>query len=155
MKPVLPRVRIPCSSSYSSVVGKKCFSSANKNTCNRLTLHRAFSASDTTSTNSSIRVSNNEQISSINKIKDVYGVYSELSKARLSMLVVASGSAGFLLGGAPVALDTLSAVTLGTALSACAANTFNQVYEIRTDAKMKRTRRRPLPCKDFYILIFS
>ena len=34
---------------------------------------------------------------------------------------------------------------LGTTLAACSANTFNQVYEIKTDSLMKRTQGRPLP----------
>jgi|GEM_PF-185733 len=72
-------------------------------------------------------------------------VYAQLSKARLSALVVLSSSAGFLLAGGPIAVDTLAAVTIGTTLQACAANTFNQVYEIKTDGMMGRTRLRPLP----------
>ncbi|GBG28757.1 Protoheme IX farnesyltransferase, mitochondrial [Hondaea fermentalgiana] len=78
-------------------------------------------------------------------LRDLGKVYAQLSKARLSMLVVLSGTAGFLLAGAPVAVDTLAALTVGTAMHASAANTFNQVYERKTDALMKRTCARPLP----------
>jgi len=94
---------------------------------------------------SSVPVTSRSLILSLEDAQRLSGIYSELSKARLSMLVVASGSAGFLLAGAPVALDSLAAVTVGTAFCACAANTFNQVYERKTDRLMKRTRRRPLP----------
>jgi len=72
-------------------------------------------------------------------------IYAQLSKARLSSLVVLSSSAGFLLAGAPVAVDSLVGVSLGTAMCAAAANTFNQVYERNTDKLMKRTCARPLP----------
>lgn len=72
-------------------------------------------------------------------------VYSQLSKARLSSLVVMSAGAGFLLAGTPVAVDTLAALCVGTYLTAFSANTFNQLYERHTDKLMKRTRARPLP----------
>ena len=71
--------------------------------------------------------------------------YSELCKARLSSLVVVTSGAGFLLAGHPVDWPTFFAATGGTALAAAAANTFNQVYEARTDALMHRTMGRPLP----------
>ena len=69
----------------------------------------------------------------------------ELSKARLSALVVLTSGAGFLLAGGPVDACALAAVTGGTALAACSANTWNQLREIETDALMHRTRGRPLP----------
>ena len=72
-------------------------------------------------------------------------IYSQLSKARLSSLVVMTTSAGFLMAGTPIGWSGLAAVSLGTTLAACSANTFNQVYEIKTDSLMKRTRGRPLP----------
>ncbi|CAA2985344.1 protoheme IX farnesyltransferase, mitochondrial [Olea europaea subsp. europaea] len=69
--------------------------------------------------------------SSVLKAKDLadlakhYGrCYWELSKARLSMLVVATSGTGYILA---------------------AANSLNQVFEVNNDAKMKRTRHRPLP----------
>lgn len=72
-------------------------------------------------------------------------IYSQLSKARLSSLVVMTTSAGFLMAGTPISWSGLAAVSVGTTLAACSANTFNQVYEIKTDSLMKRTRGRPLP----------
>jgi protoheme IX farnesyltransferase len=71
--------------------------------------------------------------------------YAQLGKARLTSLVVASSSCGFLLAGAPVDAKGLAAVTVGVALQSFAANSFNQVYEVHTDALMNRTRARPLP----------
>ena len=71
--------------------------------------------------------------------------YAELSKARLSSLVVLTSGAGFLLAGSPVDWPACLAAVTGTTLAAAAANTFNQIYERKTDALMKRTMRRPLP----------
>ncbi|XP_020235359.1 protoheme IX farnesyltransferase, mitochondrial [Cajanus cajan] len=72
--------------------------------------------------------------------------YWELSKARLSMLVVATSGTGFVLGsGSAVDLSALSWTCLGTMMVAASANSLNQVFEINNDAKMKRTSRRPLP----------
>ena len=72
-------------------------------------------------------------------------IYPELSKYRLSALVVVTSAAGFLCAGAPIDLCSLVAVTTGTALCAASAGTFNQVLERFHDAKMLRTRLRPLP----------
>ena len=79
------------------------------------------------------------------KAKSWPGLLGELSKARLSALVVATTAGGFLLAGPPQSTLTLAAACGGTALCAASANTFNQVYEHKTDALMKRTRHRPLP----------
>ena len=73
---------------------------------------------------------------------------AELSKARLSALVVSTTAFGFLSVG-PAALQltslpTFAAASLGTALCASSAATFNQVFEVERDRKMKRTSNRPL-----------
>ncbi|KAK8599737.1 hypothetical protein V6N13_060439 [Hibiscus sabdariffa] len=72
--------------------------------------------------------------------------YWELSKARLSMLVVATSGTGYVLGsGNAVDLVGLCCTCAGTMMVAASANSLNQVFEINNDAKMKRTRLRPLP----------
>ncbi|KAJ4727297.1 protoheme IX farnesyltransferase, mitochondrial-like [Melia azedarach] len=72
--------------------------------------------------------------------------YWELSKARLSMLVVATSGTGFVLGsGSAVDIAGLCWTCTGTMMVAASANSLNQVFEISNDAKMKRTRLRPLP----------
>ncbi|CAM8926547.1 hypothetical protein QQ045_021611 [Rhodiola kirilowii] len=72
--------------------------------------------------------------------------YWELSKARLSMLVVATSGTGFVLGsGSAIDIPTLCFTCAGTMMVAASANSFNQVFEINNDAKMKRTMLRPLP----------
>ncbi|KAF3437844.1 hypothetical protein FNV43_RR20600 [Rhamnella rubrinervis] len=72
--------------------------------------------------------------------------YWELSKARLSMLVVATSGTGFVLGSSSaVDFSGLCWTCAGTMMVAASANSLNQVFEKDNDAKMKRTRLRPLP----------
>ena len=71
---------------------------------------------------------------------------AELVKARLSLLTVATAMAGFALGVQGSWSWLLLAATLGgTALSAAGAAALNQWWERSHDARMKRTRERPLP----------
>ncbi|KAL5719127.1 heme o synthase [Ranunculus cassubicifolius] len=84
------------------------------------------------------------------KVMDVvrhYGqCYWELSKARLSMLVVATSGAGFVLGsGSAIDIAGLCWTCTGTMMVAASANSLNQTFEKRNDALMKRTMQRPLP----------
>lgn len=80
----------------------------------------------------------------------------KLSKYRLSGLVALTATSGYVMraertpDGAPangrdVFLRETFVVTAGTFAAAAAANTLNQIYEIRSDALMARTRLRPLP----------
>ncbi|KAJ6840791.1 protoheme IX farnesyltransferase, mitochondrial-like [Iris pallida] len=69
-----------------------------------------------------------------------------LSKAKLSMLVVATSGAGFVLGsGHVIDFAGLCCTCAGTMMVAASASSLNQVFEVHNDAKMKRTRQRPLP----------
>ncbi|CAM9133110.1 unnamed protein product [Choristocarpus tenellus] len=79
--------------------------------------------------------------------QDKIRVYSQLSKYRLSTLVVFTTSAGYLTAGGPLELLPLSAACLGTMLASSSASTLNQVIETENDSLMKRTRNRPLPSK--------
>ncbi|RHY03696.1 hypothetical protein DYB36_006369 [Aphanomyces astaci] len=72
-------------------------------------------------------------------------IYSQLSKARLSSLVVLTAGAGFFMMGGPISWSSFAALSVGTTLAAASANTFNQAWEVKTDAMMKRTMMRPLP----------
>jgi heme O synthase-like polyprenyltransferase len=73
---------------------------------------------------------------------------SELSKARLSALVVSTCSFGYLAAAVePISYTTLAAASLGTALCSSSASTFNQIFEQDRDARMKRTAHRPLVTK--------
>lgn len=72
--------------------------------------------------------------------------YATLTKARLSVLVLAATLAGFLLGAdGPVDLKLLASTLLGTALVAFGASALNQVWERDLDARMNRTADRPIP----------
>jgi heme o synthase len=71
--------------------------------------------------------------------------YMELSKFRLSALVVFTTSAGYLAAGGPIEAVPFSAACIGTMLAACSASSFNQIIEVERDARMKRTQNRPLP----------
>lgn len=73
--------------------------------------------------------------------------YWELSKAKLSMLVVATSGTGYILGTGNAAVDLagLCYTCAGTMMTAASANSLNQIFEISNDAKMKRTMKRPLP----------
>lgn len=70
----------------------------------------------------------------------------ELTKPRITLMVVLTTAAGYYLGAAG-AIDLLGLVhaMLGTAVVAGAASALNQVLERDTDARMLRTRSRPLP----------
>lgn len=73
-------------------------------------------------------------------------VLSELFKARLTSLVLMTTAVGFSLGSSGgvdwvAFLHTLA----GTALLAAGASALNQYLERETDARMERTRHRPIP----------
>lgn len=72
--------------------------------------------------------------------------YADLTKPRLLPMVLFTGIPvfGMAEGGRPSLVFGLS-VLLGIALAAAAANTLNAWIERDTDARMERTRNRPLP----------
>jgi len=72
--------------------------------------------------------------------------YWELTKPGITRLVVLTAAAGFLLGARDAVDPVLLAhALLGTALVAGGTNALNQWWERDADARMNRTRRRPLP----------
>ena len=72
--------------------------------------------------------------------------YVALTKPRLNALVIASSAAGYYLGlQAPADLSVMAHAVIGTTLVAGGAAALNQVAERDTDARMRRTRLRPLP----------
>jgi len=74
------------------------------------------------------------------------GDYISLTKPRLNFLVVLTSAAGYYLGGvAAPDLVRMAQAVIGTALVAGGSAVLNQVYERDTDARMRRTRLRPLP----------
>ena len=70
----------------------------------------------------------------------------ELSKPRITQLVVLTAAAGYYLGShGAFRLGVFAATLVGTALVAAGTNAFNMVRERDVDAQMQRTRNRPLP----------
>jgi len=69
---------------------------------------------------------------------------------RLSGLVVFTSAVGYIAACAPgeVAWLTLLWTVVGTALVAGAASAFNELWEVKRDARMYRTMDRPLPAGD-------
>ena len=73
-------------------------------------------------------------------------VYADLFKARLTFLVLLTTLVGFYLGfRGPVDYWLMLHTILATALVASGAASLNQFLEREYDAKMRRTRGRPLP----------
>jgi len=81
--------------------------------------------------------------------RGVIGLYADLTKARLSALVVLTTAVGFLVAVPATASTTdwmlLVWTVLGTALAAGSAAAFNQLVEVNRDRRMHRTQSRPLP----------
>lgn len=71
--------------------------------------------------------------------------FLELTKVRLSVSVVFSSIAGYLLGADTLNPLTILMLTLGGYFMVGASNAFNQIIEKELDALMKRTQNRPLP----------
>lgn len=71
--------------------------------------------------------------------------YLELSKSRIVLMVVITTAAGYLFAADHVSPLLLLHTLLGTALVAAGTNALNQYVEREHDAKMQRTRSRPLP----------
>jgi heme o synthase len=71
--------------------------------------------------------------------------FAELTKARLTMLVLLTTAVGYYLGAEVVTLAGLFHAVFGTALAAAGAAALNQWWEHQFDALMHRTRMRPIP----------
>lgn len=69
----------------------------------------------------------------------------QLTKVGLSLSVVFSSIAGYLLAVETINYTTLLLLGIGGFLMVGASNAFNQIIEKDTDALMKRTMNRPLP----------
>lgn len=73
-------------------------------------------------------------------------VFSDLFKARLTALVLATTAVGFYMGSrGRVDLARLFITLAGTGSLACGAAALNQWLEREQDARMRRTQGRPLP----------
>jgi protoheme IX farnesyltransferase len=74
--------------------------------------------------------------------------YIELTKPRITILILICAAVGFAFGTAgPTRIATLVHTLLGTALMASGTAALNQWYEAAGDSKMRRTRMRPIPAR--------
>lgn len=71
--------------------------------------------------------------------------YLELSKSRIVLMVLITTAAGYAFAAHRADWLLLANTLIGTALVAAGTNALNQYAERDHDAKMKRTRHRPLP----------
>jgi protoheme IX farnesyltransferase len=71
--------------------------------------------------------------------------YLELSKSRIVFMVLITTAAGYLFAAEQVNGLLMLHTLIGTALVAAGTNALNQYVERHHDAKMNRTRTRPLP----------
>lgn len=71
--------------------------------------------------------------------------FKEITKMRLSLSVVFSSLAGYLLGVETVNLKIVILLVLGGYFMVGASNAFNQIIEKDLDALMNRTKNRPIP----------
>ena len=75
----------------------------------------------------------------------VFSDFKLLTKVGLSLSVVFSSLAGYLLAVEEIQISILVLLAIGGYLMVGASNAFNQIIEKDTDALMKRTMNRPLP----------
>jgi len=84
------------------------------------------------------------RLSPVPTVRVLPKLYTQLSKSRLTFLVVLTSMAGVAISPLPASVPTLLATAVGTALCSASANTLNQLQEVPFDAQMVRTRMRPL-----------
>ncbi len=76
----------------------------------------------------------------------MFSAYYELTKPRISMLVLITTALGFYLGGKGVhSFSALFFTLLGAGLTCGGASALNHYLERDSDAKMERTKNRPIP----------
>ena len=75
----------------------------------------------------------------------IFKNFAEITKMRLSVSVVFSSIAGYLLGATTIDFLTLLLLSVGGYCMVGASNVFNQIIERDLDAVMVRTQNRPIP----------
>ncbi len=78
-------------------------------------------------------------------LKTIFSDFKQLTKIGLSVSVVFTSVAGYLLGAKDINYTTIILLCIGGYLMVGASNAFNQVIEKDIDALMQRTKNRPLP----------
>ncbi|OUS15052.1 protoheme IX farnesyltransferase [Nonlabens dokdonensis] len=85
------------------------------------------------------------ETTAIEKSPSVIQNYIEITKPRLSVVVVFSSIAGYFLAANNYDLWTIILLVVGGYFLVGSSNVFNQIIEKDLDALMKRTQNRPLP----------
>lgn len=85
--------------------------------------------------------STKSSVSSVSVITD----FKEITKMGLSISVVFSSIAGYLLGAETISVLTLVLLAIGGYFMVGASNAYNQIIERDLDALMDRTKNRPIP----------
>lgn len=92
---------------------------------------------------------------STNQLKSISATFvrnfTEITKARLSVSVVFSSIAGYLLGVDTIDFFILFLLGVGGYCMVGASNAYNQIIERDLDALMERTKTRPLPAGDMEV----
>ncbi|MGV8947081.1 MAG: heme o synthase [Lutibacter sp.] len=81
----------------------------------------------------------------------IFSDFKQLTKVGLSLSVVFSSLAGYLLAADNIQISILILLAIGGYLMVGASNAFNQIIEKDTDALMKRTMNRPLPAGRMHV----
>lgn len=83
----------------------------------------------------------------LSRLRAEWRIFCQLSKYKLSALVVATTGFGYFMAGGALLSPLLPVTLLGTTLHAAAAGIVNQMMEVKQDSQMSRTRIRPLPTR--------
>lgn len=81
----------------------------------------------------------------------IFSDFKQLTKVGLSLSVVFSSLAGYVLAAEDIKISVLVLLAIGGYLMVGASNAFNQIIEKDTDALMKRTKNRPLPAGRMHV----
>ncbi|MCF6297467.1 MAG: heme o synthase [Flavobacteriaceae bacterium] len=86
-----------------------------------------------------------QTISKVNLIGAGWSDFKQLTKVGLSLSVIFSSVAGYLLAAPIINYQTLLLLSVGGYCVVGASNAFNQIIEKEPDKIMKRTKNRPIP----------
>jgi protoheme IX farnesyltransferase len=92
-----------------------------------------------------------KQVQNRVNFSSAFSDFKQLTKVGLSLSVVFSSLAGYLLAAEEVKFNILLMLAIGGYLMVGASNAFNQIIEKDTDALMKRTKNRPLPTERMHV----
>lgn len=85
------------------------------------------------------------------KKQSVFSDYMQLFKVRVTSLIVMTAWTGYYMGSAKSGVSSLSAglfnALLGIGLTSAGAAALNEAFEHNVDARMRRTRNRPIPAQ--------